>query len=426
MSSVKPSLPIGVSQALGGFRQRRQTLVVLAVVVCATFSCSRAPIKSDGNASGDIPSTGVAATPVAPVGPPITIAAATANGKSVSARPLTSTGQNSDARFSPDGTRIVFVSRKRPSHKQAQLYELHIGRMTEKRITFHDGDDATPAYAPDGLKIVFASTTDEIKEEPFAIPHARQAYLDTQSESPLAAPTSTPSEGYELYVQTLNARVIERLTKIAGMDSDPDYDKKGRRIAFASARDLEGIHIFILSDERSIQRVSEGKVLDRQPRFSPDDSALIWTRQTASTPESSQLIVATDRFRKQKVLVDGGGLNLHPSWLPTGGLIIFSSNRTGGHFNLFTVNSSGSCMQQLTKADVDQLDPVFSPDGKRILFTSVSEGQRHVFMMDFVPPANCVPAVPDSRPDSRPDSKPESRPEASPAPLSRTPQPTPP
>lgn len=62
--------------------------------------------------------------------------------------------------------------------------------------------------------------------------------------------------------------------------------------------------------------------------------------------------------------------------------ILFSSNRSGA-WRLWLVNADGTELKQVTKQDTDDqdVDPMFSPDGKSVLFTSTRGGQAGVWHM---------------------------------------------
>ena len=68
-------------------------------------------------------------------------------------------------------------------------------------------------------------------------------------------------------------------------------------------------------------------------------------------------------------LTDDPGIDLDPVWSPDGTRIAFSSSRNG-NFDIYVVDADGGNLTQLTFCNcVDQV-PAWSPDGTRIAFPS--------------------------------------------------------
>jgi Tol biopolymer transport system component len=64
------------------------------------------------------------------------------------------------------------------------------------------------------------------------------------------------------------------------------------------------------------------------------------------------------------------------------GRVVFSSNRSGA-WRIWMINADGSNLQQLTKQETadNDVDPMFSSDGKSIVFTSTRGGKSGVWRM---------------------------------------------
>lgn len=309
-------------------------------------------------------------------------------GSAIVARPLTANGDNTAAVFSPDGSRLLFLSRNRPAHRHAQVYELILGPMIEKRITFHDGDDSGISYYPTSDHVLYSSSTDELKEEPALIQNAMRAYLGN-NKTPAAehADPRAPMGPSELYRQTLDGREIERLTDKTGFDGDASLDAKGARILFTSSR-FGAPNLYFL-DARGLHRLTTGEQADRFARFSPDGRAIAWTR-FAKDLTTSQLMLAEGVVQKAQPLTGPGFLDLYPAWDPKGEQIVFSSNRGGKGFDLYVVDRQGQCLKRLTEAPGDELRPAFSPDGAKLVFSGNQSGSNQIYMMDYRPSSDCI------------------------------------
>lgn len=74
-------------------------------------------------------------------------------------------------------------------------------------------------------------------------------------------------------------------------------------------------------------------------------------------------------------------VNAHPSFSPNGKLVAFTSTRNG-NASLFTMNSNGSNIRQVTR-DLEYSEvPSFSPDGNRIAFSGSRGGSFEIFTIN--------------------------------------------
>jgi TolB protein len=69
--------------------------------------------------------------------------------------------------------------------------------------------------------------------------------------------------------------------------------------------------------------------------------------------------------------------NSDPSPSPDGKRLVFIS-MTAGREQLFTMDVDGSNVVQLTRDDADHEDPAWSPDGTRIAFALIAGGHNSI------------------------------------------------
>ena len=146
---------------------------------------------------------------------------------------------------------------------------------------------------------------------------------------------------------------------------------------------------------------------------------------------SGQIVFASSRSGVPQlylVKIDGTDLTqitnmeqgaCQPSWSPDGQQLVFISPCAGrGEFyetiynesSLYVINADGTGLKQLTPSPGSDFDPAWSPDGKRIAFTSVRDGFRQIYSLDVNSLAvtlltNTTSAIESSQPAWSPDGK---------------------
>jgi len=140
---------------------------------------------------------------------------------------------------------------------------------------------------------------------------------------------------------------------------------------------------------------------DIAPSWSPDDKQIIFSR---GDPERQDLyLIPADGGTSRPFLNGDGGL---PVWSPDGTRVAFSSQRSGkfhimtaiglAHpINIWSANSSGDDVRQVTDSHANFVDACWSPDGTHLAFTaypgprvmtvSASGGEAKFFADGFSP-----------------------------------------
>ena len=166
-------------------------------------------------------------------------------------------------------------------------------------------------------------------------------------------------------------------------DTSPVWSPDGTKIAFISNRNYSFALYVMNADGSNARHVAE--VLEPgEPAWSPDGNKIAFSAGIraifALIPPVNQPV--TDIY---VVNVDGSGLtrltrdsgrNGSPTWSPDGKQIAFTSNRdSDGQTNIWVMNADGSNQREIPNSAIskssrfDDLDPAWSPDGSKILFS---------------------------------------------------------
>ena len=115
--------------------------------------------------------------------------------------PATDTASASDPAFSPDGSRIAFVSQR---DGNAEIYVMNADGTGTTRISNDPQPDGRPSFMPDGQSLVFHSSRTAGKQEIWAVNVDGTALTQLTRDSVNSSPAVSPDGQIIAYVSTRN------------------------------------------------------------------------------------------------------------------------------------------------------------------------------------------------------------------------------
>lgn len=159
----------------------------------------------------------------------------------------------------------------------------------------------------------------------------------------------------------------------------PKLSPDGTRVAFFSEKDRLSVDLFVANTETGrIERKLLSSATD--PHF---DSLQFLQSAGAWRPDGKQLVITVLRAGRpalafidpnngritREIRLDGLDDALSPAWAPDGQSIVISGNR-GGLADLYLINLPAGAVTPLTSDPFADLEPVFTPDGKSLVFVT--------------------------------------------------------
>lgn len=294
-------------------------------------------------------------------------------------RKLTSSGSNAEAYWSHDGSRIVFQS-TRDGAACDQLYTMNADGSAQSRVSTGQGRVTCGWFLPGDRRIVYASTHGTGPGCPEAPPFTPGKYQWPVFQS------------YDLYLADADGRNPRPFLAAPGYDAEATVAPNGRWLVFTSERggdvDLWRADL----DGRNLVRLTDGVGYDGGAVFSPDSTLIAWRtnhpKGEAATAKYRELLrrhlvepMAMDLWvmnadgsgKRQVTRLPGAAFA--PIFTPDGRGLVFASNHhdqegRGRAFDLFRVNLDGTGLERITWTGVFNSFPHFSPDGTRLLWVS--------------------------------------------------------
>lgn len=263
-------------------------------------------------------------------------------------------GDDREPRFSPDGTRIAFASdRAFKGSYDIWVVDLGSGKLTQ--WTSGAADEYEPAWSPDGKEIAFVSGTGINGTTIQAV--SADGKLRTVATAPTGARFNSPSwspDGKLAWVQ------------FAGTKSRLMVDGK-------PASTFDDVFPFPAS------WLPGGRIL-----YTGNGKISVTTLETGATEEipfKAQFVLNRPPYARKHFDVDSTAQHVvqgivSPTLSPDGRQIVFEA------LNQLWLMEVGGKPQQLTDDKFYKEDPAWSPDGKRIAYSSDKGGTEDLYLLD--------------------------------------------
>lgn len=223
--------------------------------------------------------------------------------------------------WSPDGTRIAYVSFER---RKPIIFVHNLLDGTRTVLANFEGSNSAPAWAPDSKRLAIVLTKDGTSN---------------------------------LYTINADGTGLSRLTNNQSIDTEPNYSPDGKHILFTSDRaGSPQIYRMRADGQGDAERLSYEGNYNVTPRYSPDGKSFIFIHRN----EGQFNVALQDIASRQVQILTTGSLDQSPTFAPNGKMVLYASE-TKGRGILAAVSSDGRIKQKITAQSGDIREPAWGP-----------------------------------------------------------------
>jgi len=299
---------------------------------------------------------------------------------------------------SPDGTQIALQAQGKEQGQTNTTWLIPAPLGGVPRRALQPGDSGLQ-WSPDGKRIVFVRTGGPLGDAlVVADPEGQNEHVVAKREGAQHmhwprwsadgrfiyfnhGPQNFNMEPTEIFRVAATGGPIERVVGTARRAVFPFLSTDGRGLIYAANPDSVDLSLW-WRDLKSGRdgRLTTGVGEYTHPNLSRDGRRLVGTVIDAHQ-SLEKITIAFDRAVSFEPLTDGYSGDIDPVWSPDGTRLVFSTSRTGNR-TLWSANARVKEAVPLTSGVAIDERPAFSSDGRRIAFVSDRGGQRGVWIVN--------------------------------------------
>lgn len=319
-------------------------------------------------------------------------------------RMLTTDGENAEAYWSNDGTKLIF-QRRDASMAADQIYILDLTTGEQKLVSTGKGRTTCSYFLQGDKRIVFASTHHH-GDAPPVVKMTGHGYQWAVHQE------------YDIFTAKTDGSELVQLTTAVGYDAEATVCPVTGTIVFTSTRDGD-LELYTMEpDGSNVRRVTERPGYDGGAFFSHDGKRLVLRSafpkdqkqadedktlltQQIVRPSLMEICVCDRDGKNWKQLTKNGAANFAPFWTPDDQHILFASNFQGveeakksgdrsaaRRFRIYLMDQNGENLEPVTNSEEFDSFPMFSPDGKHLVWASnrynQKPGETNLFVAEWV------------------------------------------
>ena len=297
--------------------------------------------------------------------------------------------------FSPDGTKVIFqAEEKGTGNPFYQIFVMDLKTGKPVRISPGTGRTTCGYFHPCGEKVIFASS----HGDPDAKKH-QEAEIVQRAEDAKKGTRRRYSWDFDPHMKIYEAKLdgtgLKCLTPDAKVyTAEGSYSADGTKIVY-SAGNANNVQLYTMNaDGTGAKRITDvANCYNGGPFFSPDAKQVIFRADRNGKDRLQLYVINSDGTGEKALTSDDKWVYWAPYWYKDGKHIIYTgadhaNELARPNYDLHWMNLETGKRTRLTFAPGQDVLPVFSPDGTKVMWTSSRDGRSptQLYIADFTPP----------------------------------------